>query len=120
MGLKHLARIPRQWLPVEVQYRSTFPDINYYRSTTTDFIMTVLGTKSRAWAHEEEWRLVLVGHSGNVSMPPGMIDGVVFGIRINPSLEAMVRSWINDRVPNVELLRVVHKPNSFELEVIPA
>jgi hypothetical protein len=80
----------------------------------------VFGTKAEAWAHEQEWRLVLPKHWGNLKVPPEMIDGVVMGMRIQPAVEATVRSWVANRNPKVELLRVVHKPQSFELEVVPA
>jgi hypothetical protein len=49
-----------------------------------------------------------------------MIDGVILGMRISPSDETAVRDWASRRSPPLELLRVIHKPNSFELKVVPA
>ena len=80
----------------------------------------MLGTKSRAWAHEQEWRLVLVGRTGSVRIPAEMINGVLLGMRIDPSNEEAVRGWIAERTPRIELLRVIHKPGSFALDVVPA
>lgn len=118
MAFENLAALPGQFIPVEVRYETEFPNVNYYGSTINEFVATLLGTKSVAWKHEEEWRLVWVGNSGCVQVPPAMIDGVILGMRIDPEAEATVRGWVEQRSPKVELLRLVHRPNSFELEVV--
>jgi hypothetical protein len=120
MAREHLAGIGRQLIPVEVQYSRNFPIISYYKSTTNQLLRTLFGTKSLAWQHEEEWRLVLVGAIGCVFLPPAMIDAVVLGMRTDRSTEATIRGWLKDRVRTVELLRVVHRPRSFVLEVVTA
>jgi hypothetical protein len=120
MALENLAAIPRQFIPVEVRYQDDWPDVNYYTSSTTQFIATILGTKSSAWKHEEEWRLVLVGTSGYVRLPAAIIDGIILGMRIDSVAEKAVRGWIEKRLPTVEVLRVVHRPRSFELQLVPA
>ena len=51
--------IVSQFIPIEVQYSDTFPDVKYYDVPTHEVLMTLFGTKSAAWKHEEEWRLVL-------------------------------------------------------------
>jgi len=79
----------------------------------------MLGSKARVWQHEKEWRLVKVSGSGYVRIPPKMIDGVVLGMRIGDS-EKVVREWVNARKSEIELLRVVHKKGSFDLELINA
>jgi Protein of unknown function (DUF2971) len=118
MAPKHLAAIKST--PIEVQYSKDFPVVNFYKATKDEFLRTILGTKSVAWQHEEEWRLVLRGTVGYVSLPPAMIDGVVLGMRTDPNAEATIREWLKDRVPPVELLRVRHRPRSFVLEVVTA
>jgi hypothetical protein len=120
MAREHLAGIGRQLIPVEVQYSRNFPIISYYKSTTNQLLRTLFGTKSLAWQHEEAWRLVLVGAIGCVFLPPAMIDAVVLGMRTDRNTEATIRGWLKDRVPTVELLRVVHRPRSFVLEVVTA
>ncbi len=115
-----LAQITHHVLPLRVGYQDDFPKISYYAATRADLITTVLGTKSRAWAHEQEWRLVLVGRTASIKIPAAMIDGVVLGMRIDPSHEEAVRAWIDERTPQIELLRVIHKPGSFALDVVPA
>ena len=100
--------------------QSGCPKISFYQGTTADFIGAILGTKSVAWTHEREWRLVLRGHSGAIGIPPAMIDGVILGMRVAHDDEKAIRAWVVDRTPEVELLRVVLKPSSFELELLPA
>jgi hypothetical protein len=119
MRREHLAALGRQFMPIEVQYADNFPVVNYYKVKTHEFLRTLFGTKSFAWKHEEEWRVVS-NTVGYVSLPPAMIDGVVLGMRTDPHKEATIRQWLKDRVPPVKLLRVVHKPRSFILDVIPA
>jgi hypothetical protein len=106
-------------IPIEVKYTNSFPNTSYY-STPDERVLTVLGTKSSAWLHEQEWRLVLEGRTGDVEVPSSLIDGVVLGMRIDPKREEAVRSWVTKRTRPVDLLRVEHRPNSFELEVVPA
>jgi hypothetical protein len=106
--------------PVEVAYAETFPSINYYTSTTHERLRGLLGTKAHAWKHEGEWRIVLANRSGYLSVPPGFIKAVILGMRISPEHEATVRRWVTDRRPAVELRRVRHRPNSFQLEIVPA
>jgi hypothetical protein len=115
----HLAAIPKN-LPVEVKYANDFPVINYHESRTHEFLKSIFGTKSIAWKHEEEWRLVLVEGSGYVHIPPKMINGVILGMRIDPVCEQKIRSWVGTRSPAIELLGVITRPNSSELDLVPA
>jgi hypothetical protein len=108
------------FIPIEVQYSKDFPVVPFYKATTWEFLRTVFGTKSLAWKHEEEWRLVVRRNVGYVYLPPAMIDGVVLGMRTAPQTVATIGEWLTDRVPPVKLLRVVHRPRSFILEVVPA
>lgn len=118
MALGHFAT--SQFLPIEVRYSNDLPVINFYKVKTHELLRTLFGTKSLAWKHEEEWRLVLRGSFGYVCLPPAMIDAVILGMRTEVKTEGTIREWLKDRVPPVELLRVQHRPRSFILEVVPA
>jgi hypothetical protein len=120
MAREHLAGIGRQLIPFEVEYSDSVPIVSYYKSTTNQLLRTLFRTKSLAWQDEKEWRVVLVGAIGYVSLPPAMVDAVVLGMRTDRNTEAIIRGWLKDRVPTVELLRVVHRPWSFVLEVVTA
>jgi hypothetical protein len=104
--------------PVEVEYKEEFPNCNYYTADKHERIKVVLGTKSSAWKHEGEWRIVLPGRCDcYLKIPPQIITGVILGMRIGAQEEETIRGWLAKRSPPVELLRVVHKPNSFRLEL---
>jgi hypothetical protein len=108
-------------LPVEVEYEEEFPNCNYYTADKHERIKVVLGTKSAAWKHEGEWRIVLPGRCDCcLKIPPQTITGVILGMRIGAKEEEAIRGRLAKRSPRVELLRVVHKPNSFMLELAPA
>jgi len=116
---EQIASVQRTFLPIEVTYANEFPRINFYKRKETEFVRSVLGTKAKAWQHEEEWRFVLVNEIGYLRMPMGMIDGVVLGLRTSPEDEQSIREFIAESGRRIELLRVVHKPNSFILELQP-
>jgi Protein of unknown function (DUF2971) len=107
-------------LLMDVAYETDFPVCNFYNPSRFAFVKTLLGTKSVVWEREGEWRIVLPGKTGDVKIPPEMITGVVLGMRIDKGHEATIRGWLADRKPAVELLRVAHRPNSFQLELVPA
>ena len=85
-----LQQMDHPFMPLQVNYSNEFPQVSYHSADRFDFIYKTLGTKAEAWKHEEEWRLVLIGRSGAVQVPPTMIDGVVFGLRTPPNIEAAV------------------------------
>jgi hypothetical protein len=115
-----LARLGTSYLLVDVAYQSNFPHIRYYYTTRDALFRTIFGTKAIAWKHEEEWRIVLAEQHGAFRLPPGIIDGVILGMRTRSDDEAFIRSLITQRQQPIELLRVVHKPNSFDLELVRA
>jgi hypothetical protein len=107
-------------LLMDVAYENDFPTCYYYSPSRFVFTKTLLGTKSVVWKHEGEWRIVLPGKTGTITIPPETITGVVLGMRTSEEDEATVRGWLANRKPTVELLRVAHRPNSFQLELVPA
>ena len=120
MAPEHLLVIPARFMPVELKYCTQFPRINYFNSTLPDFVLGILGTKAVDWEHEAEWRLVVVNRTGHVRLPPAIIDGVILGLRIAKDDEDAVRSWVKARPVKTAILRIRHKPGSFELEAVSA
>lgn len=104
---------------IDVDYATEFPNCNYYTATKYDRAKVLLGTKAAAWSHEGEWRIVLPNRTGNLKVPRELITGVVLGMRISEDNERTIREWIAGRSPRIELRRVVHRPNSFQLELMP-
>lgn len=119
-SLERLAAFKGQIIPIEVDYKNTLPEINFYHSTIKEFVTAVLGTKAKAWEHEKEWRLISVGNKGYLRAPSGLVNGIIFGIRTKADVETRIRSWAERRTSKIEFFRARHRHGSFELEIIPA
>lgn len=119
MSDENMAGITGEIIPLKINYSHKFPDLNFYQiaDDLDDFITTEIGTKSIEWEHEEEWRLVNVSHAGNHQIPSGMIDGIILGLRISEKNESLIRKWVDEKNSNIEILKVTHKENSFDLEL---
>ena len=120
MTPEHLYAIREQYFIVDVKYCRDFPRINYYESSELEKAKRVFGTKAEAWAHEGEWRIVLIDQVGYVRIPPAMIGAVILGLRIDEESEEQIKRWVEERTVLTELLRVKNVSDSFELEIISA
>ena len=116
---KFMAQLPEPWVPLRIEYATEFPKPSFYDADRYRVARTSFGTKALAWAHEEEWRFVRIGKWGAITLPTGIIDGVVLGLKTSPEDEARVRQWVLEANRPIELMKVVHQPNSFLLEVVP-
>jgi hypothetical protein len=119
-GDEVLRQIPQPYLPLKVEYTKDFPKVSLYEPDRLAFVQNTLGTKAAAWRHEDEWRLVAIGRSGIIRMPPTMIDGIVLGLRTPPDIENAICRWIAETGRAIELMRIQHQPDSFELTVVGA
>ena len=121
MDVDLLERTSEILIPIEMQYEHEMPENNLLdiESNNVGFITTAFGTKSKAWDHEDEWRLVSPSGEGVVNIPTELIDGIILGMNISDEHERLVKEWIELRSAPVELFRVTHKRNSFDLEVVP-
>src|SRR5262249_7455328 len=113
-------RSESELMPVEVQSRKVFPQIDFYKARTNELVWGVLGSKSEDWSHEAEWRLVTVDRTGNIPIPSEMIDAVILGMKIRPEDEEAIRTMVAKRKTPTEVLRIRNKPNSFQLEIVAA
>jgi len=121
MSSEYLTQIKWSNLLIQVDYQENIPEINYYEIENPDSYLTrYFGTKAIGWKHENEWRLVSVGEYGLLSIPNKMVDGIIFGLSTDKDFEKRVRQLVEKSKVDIELLRVVHKPGSYELEVEPA
>jgi hypothetical protein len=113
-----ISQLPEPWMPLKVEYATEFPKPSFYDTDRHRVGRASFGTKALTWAHEEEWRFVRIGNWGALTLPTGMIDGVVLGLNTSPEDEARVRQWMSEASRPIELMKVVHQPNSFLLEVM--
>lgn len=111
---------PTKFSVVEVRYRHRFPRKEHGDTSEFGIVIPMLRTKAKDWQHESEWRMVAWEEFGYIRFPQSLINGVILGIRTCHCVEERIRNWIAGRSAPVELLRMRHKPDSFELEVIPA
>jgi len=116
---EYLLEMRSELSPIEIQYHKDFPQIDFYKATDSELIWGILGSKSEDWSHEAEWRLVAPNRTGYMRIPPPMIDAVILGMKIRPEHEEAIHAAIAKRKVPTELLRIRHKPRSFQLEVVP-
>jgi Protein of unknown function (DUF2971) len=115
---EYLLEMRSELSPIEIQYHKDFPRIDFYKATVDELIWGILGSKSEDWSHEAEWRLVAPNRTGYMRIPPSMIDAVILGMKIRPEHEAAIRAMAANRKIPTKVLRIRHKPNSFQLEVV--
>jgi hypothetical protein len=49
------AELPGRWVPVPVHYAMQYPKVNWFElSERPTLLMSILGTKAKAWEHEQE------------------------------------------------------------------
>jgi len=119
-ALAELGEMHPQFIPLRVRYQTEFASAtSYFVDGSVERVCALFGTKSSAWKHEQEWRIVLTDRHGYQPIPLSMIDGVIFGLRTGIEAEQVIRGWLSGRESPVELMRVIHQPYSFELEVVP-
>jgi len=119
MSLDYVVLINRKHFFLDVNYTDDFPTVPYYEEDSVEAKRKILGTKATAWRHEQEWRIVLVGKTGDFRLPRGMVDGVILGLRTPDDVEGKVRDWIREANRPIDLMRVRHRERSFTLEVGP-
>ena len=121
MDVSLLAKTSEKLIPIKVRYKHEMPENNLLdiESNRNNFIATAFGVKSTAWEHEDEWRLVNPSGKGIVRIPPELIDGIVLGMNTSDEHKQLVNKWIGQRDAPTELLHIIHKRNSFDLEVVP-
>jgi hypothetical protein len=106
--------------PMKVLYSVHYPFIEYFESKDGHRMIPVFGTKADDWQHEKEWRILAFDQTGYIRLPAQAVTVVILGLRTPPHVETTIRELVSRRSPRIEIQRVTHKPDSFELEVVPA
>ena len=76
--------------------------------------------KADFWAYEQEHRLFrreVLGGAGLQSFPPDRLDGIIFGVRCGPEERALVKTWVEERGNEVELLEAVPDTKRFGVSI---
>ena len=103
--------------PLEIEYSNIFPEVNYYTDTTTEFIQAILGTKAKAWEHEEEWRFITQSRTGKMKCPILVLDGIILGMKTTDENSKIFKRLVEDIKTPIEILRVHNQTRSFDLEI---
>jgi hypothetical protein len=112
--------LPDYFFPIKVRYSHDFPDLEFYDTSNDDRVRTLIGTKSKEWEHEREWRIVARETTGYVTFKPESIIGIILGMRTSEDDEREIRKYVGTRPMRLDILRIRHKPKSFDLEVVNA
>lgn len=102
----------------DVDYKNNIPEFSIDNITSLtenpiQFIKSMIGTKSEAWKHEEEIRIILFS-SGLIDVPPEVVTGIYFGIRMLESDKIIIRKSLQCR--DIKYYQMKLKPNSYILE----
>lgn len=103
----------------DVEYPSSFPELNFHRLRNTDKIVRhLMFTKSPEWSHEEEFRIF------RRKMPKSatafdrtLLTRVIFGCKTEPADIALVKSWLSGWPSDVVLSKAEPEVDRFELTV---
>ncbi len=82
-----------------------------------DVVMSVLGTKSKHWKYEDEYRIIR-REPGVVCIPRELIKEVIVGKKISGGDYALVKSLLSDpALSHVRLGRAEFAGNSFLMDI---
>ena len=102
----------------EVHYTSDYPDVSFLDLFKRPGYLskTVMRTKSRAWKHEKEWRVVLT--NGDILYDlPGEITGVFFGLSTPEEHKREVAELVKDQ-DGIMLLQAIKVKGRFRMEFV--
>ncbi|WP_171211965.1 DUF2971 domain-containing protein [Ruegeria sp. HKCCA5426] len=113
-----LAELPNRYASGDVKYSDQVPELRWFAGSQSDMLAPVLGTKSKEWAYEEEYRVIFHGPAGANAIfekiDPEQVAGVILGARASAELEAKAMAVQKSRKAfSVE--RVTAKPGEFQL-----
>lgn len=117
-----LEELPNWYASGDVRYSDQVPELRWFAGSQSEMLAPVLGTKSKEWAYEEEYRVICHGPAGAKAIfekvDPDQIAGVILGARVSSELEAKAMAVQNSRKAfSVE--RVTAKSGEFQLSSYP-
>jgi hypothetical protein len=103
----------------DVEYRESFPELNYFRLRgTTKLTENLFFKKHKDWEHEEEYRIFRHNVSaGNVAFDKKLLVRVVFGCKTNHQDMDLVKGWLQGWHSDVVLAKVTQVTDRFELKI---
>jgi hypothetical protein len=102
-----------------VAYHEERQVVNFYRDEMTEQVRKLLLTKSKEWAYEREWRIIVQDRmeQTHVSFDPTIVRAVYLGCQIADDKRDIVRGWLSKRgvVPGPRLFQARLAETRFEL-----
>lgn len=102
------------------RYCRDFPVVNFYTDEQTVKLEKYLLSKSEAWQHEDEWRVLINEPPENrlIPLPRGMISAVYLGARISDANRQKVLDWRdnNEAAADVDLYELHPAKAAYKLE----
>lgn len=105
-----------------VNYAESIPTLKYadimeYLSDTRkiieDQVREYKFTKSKAWSHEKEWRIVVDGGAGVRPFLPQELKEIYLGHKISALNREKVKQFVKIKYPWAELFQSIPKTNDF-------
>jgi hypothetical protein len=102
----------------KVEYTESYPEINYLLTPEDNQRIFTLFTKSNHWHYEKEWRIIEYQHgSGICTFPKEKITGVIFGSEMPPEIKKLIRQWVGDREPHIDVYEAKKKYRKYGLDI---
>ena len=102
----------------KVKYTESYPVINYLLTPEDDQREITLLTKSNHWSYEKEWRIVEYQHPpGTCNFPKEKITGVIFGSEMPPEMKELIRLWICDTEPQIDIYEAKKNHCKYGLDI---
>lgn len=101
---------------LDVKYSATVPQFDISKVDSLEqTLLCLVGTKSKAWKHEAEHRLIFDTGGQCLKIDYRAIKGFVFGCRMEDAdIDYVMKSFAGR---DMEYYQVVHKDNSYELSL---
>lgn len=106
---------------LQVQYNK-YPTLKEYvekRDREHELMEMFLSRKARCWKYEQEWRIIAVieNNKRELSYPPEMLTGIIFGCRTEDRHKNLVREWIKRRNPKPKLYQAKINNDKYKIEI---
>ncbi len=107
---------------IKVRYRHEMEPYSAFarldEATKDEYLGAVIGTKSKHWKYEEEYRLITWNEVDCVvECGPSLVEAVILGCRISREDEQDVRRALEESGSTAKLLRASKSQRQFKLDV---
>lgn len=103
----------------DVDYISKIPEVDVFtlkNDKAIDVIKLYLGSKSKSWRHEKEYRLIFE-HKGIININPKAIKGIYFGCRMTDKEIDFIMSRLKGRKLSYYKMTFIDK--SYQMKATP-